>query len=137
MAGKSNYLEDAILNYVLRGTAYTPPTNMYLSLHVGDPLEDNSGATEVNTTTDDTAYARQEITFGVASGGVSASSNAQTFPAVTYGTGAAPYTVTHIGVYDALTGGNLLFLESLSPNRTLSSGEIISFDTGSVTVTED
>lgn len=137
MAGKSNYLEDAILNHILRGTTYTPPTNMYLSLHVGDPLEDDSGATEVDIAVDDIAYARQEITFAVASGGVSVSSNAQTFPAVDYGTGGSPITITHIGVYDASTNGNLLFFEELTPNRTLSSGEIISFDAGSVTVTED
>lgn len=138
MAGKSDYLENAVLNHVLTATAYTSPNaTLYLSLHTGDPLDDNSGATEVDVVVDDTAYARQSITFAAASGGVSASSNAQTYGAVVYGSGAAPYVVTYFGIYDAATAGNLLYSAPLSPNRTLSTGQILTFDSGAITVTEE
>jgi len=138
MAGKSDYLENAALDHILTSTSYTSPNaTLYLSLHTGDPLDDDTGATEVDDVVDDTAYARQSIAFAAASGGVSASNTAQTFTAVVYGTGAAPYVVTHVGIYDASTAGNLLYSQALSPNRTLSVGEIASFDSGATTVTED
>jgi len=138
MAGKSDYLENAALDHILTASGYTSPNaTLYLSMHTGDPLDDDSGATEVDAVVDDTSYARQSITFAAASGGVSASSNAQAFTAVVYGTGAAPYVVTHIGIYDASTVGNLLYSEALAPARTLSVGEIASFESGATTVTED
>lgn len=138
MAGKSDYLEDAILDHILTASGYSSPNaTLYLSLHTGDPLDDNSGATEVDTSVDDTAYTRQAISFGAASGGVSASTNGQVFSAVVYGSGAAPYVVTYVGIYDASTAGNLLYSKALSPARTLAVGEIASFDTGATTVTED
>ena len=138
MAGKSDYLEDAVLNHVLTGTAYTSPNaTLYISLHTGDPLDDNSGATEVDSVVDDTAYVRQSAAFSAAASGVAATSTAQTFVAVVYGSGAAPYTVTHVGVYDASSAGNLLFSSALTPARTLNVGEIASFDTAAITVTED
>lgn len=137
MSGKSAYLEDAILDHILTSTGYTSPNaSLYLSLHTADPTDDDVG-TEVDDSVDDTAYARQSITFAAASGGASASSNAQTFAPVVYGSGAAPYTVTHIGIYDAPTGGNLLFSQGILPTRTLAAGEVASFDSGAIIITED
>lgn len=138
MAGKSDYLEGKALDHILTATSYTSPNaTLYLSMHTGDPLDDNSGANEIDTVVDDTAYARQSIAFAAAAGGVSASNTAQTYSAVVYGTGAAPYIVTHVGIYDASTVGNLLYSQALTPARTLSVGEIASFDSGATTVTED
>lgn len=137
MAGKSAYLEDAVLNHILTATAYTSPNaTLHLSLHTADPTDADVG-TEVSALVDDTAYARQPVAFGASAAGVATSTNAQAFSAVTYGSGAAPYTVTHVGVYDAATAGNLLFVQALAPSRTLSSGEIASFDIGAVTVSEE
>lgn len=135
MPGMSDYLENASLDHILTATGYTSPNaTLYVSLHTGDPLDDNTGATEVNTVVDDTAYARQIVTFSAAAGGVSASSNAQTFPAVVYGSGAAPYTVTYLGIYDAATGGNLLY-STPTPSITLSTGEIAAYAIGAITIT--
>jgi len=138
MAGKSDYLENATLNHILTATAYTSPNaTLYLSLHTGDPLDNNTGNTEVSTVVNDTAYARQSIAFGAAVAGVATSTSAQNFAAVVYGSGAAPYVVTHIGIYDAAIAGNLLYSMALTPSRTLQVGEIASFDIGATTVTED
>lgn len=40
---KSNYLEDALLNHVLRNTAYTPPTTVYAALYLSDPTDEDKG----------------------------------------------------------------------------------------------
>ena len=54
----SDYLENALLNHVFRGVAYTAPTAIYLALYTSDPTDANTG-TEVSSG----GYARQQVTF--------------------------------------------------------------------------
>lgn len=70
----------------------------HVSLHTADP--GTTGTNEVSGGTP--AYARKAIAFSAAAAGVADSSNAPAFD-VPAGT-----TVTHIGFWDALTGGNFL-----------------------------
>jgi hypothetical protein len=35
----SNYLEDKVIDHMLRNQAFTPPTTVYASLHTSDPGE--------------------------------------------------------------------------------------------------
>jgi len=128
MAEFSNYLENALIDAVLRNTTYTSPATVYVSLYVSDPGEDDSG-TEVSTS--GTAYARQAVTFGAPSNGVSTNSADVTFPTATSSFG----TVTHIGIHDASTGGNLLFYTDLSVSKTIDTGDIFKITTGNLSVT--
>jgi len=128
MAEFSNYLENALINAVLRNTTYTSPATVYVSLYVSDPTDADSG-TEVSTS--GTAYARQAVTFGAPSNGVSTNSADVTFPTATASFG----TVTHIGIHDASTGGNLLFHTPLSTSKTIDSGDIFKITTGNLSVT--
>lgn len=134
----SNYTEKALLDHLNGVTAFTAPTNKYVALYKSDPGEANSG-TEVSATTDDTAYARQLITFAATTlaTGIALSSNAQTFAAVVYGSGAAAYTVTHIGIFDAATGGNLLESTALGASISRTVGKTLAFDVGAITVALD
>ena len=63
---------------------------------------------------------------------MTSNAKALTFPA---NNGAGAVTVTHIGVYDASTGGNLLYHSPLTQAKTLQVGDVISFAVGSITVT--
>jgi len=47
MAGKSDYLENKVLDHVLRNTSYTPPATVYLGLFTANPT-DAGGGTEVS-----------------------------------------------------------------------------------------
>ena len=100
MAEMSNFLENALINATLRNTSYTSPTTVYVGLYTTDPGEGNTG-TEVSGG----SYARVSVSFGAPSNGVSTNSASVTFPTATGTWG----TVTHIGILDALTGGNLLY----------------------------
>jgi hypothetical protein len=97
----SNYKEKKLLDHANNVTAWTAPTTQYLCLYKTDPTDADAG-TEVDAVVDDTAYVRQAITFGAATSGIgqAVTTNAQTFAAVVYGTGAAPYTTTHGGIRD-------------------------------------
>jgi hypothetical protein len=128
MAEFSNYLENALINAVLRNTSYTSPTTVYVSLYTTDPTDADSG-TEVSTS--GTSYARTAVTFGAPSNGVSTNSADVTFPTATASWG----TVTHIGIHDASTAGNLLFHTPLDTAKTIDSGDIFKIETGNLSVT--
>ena len=126
MSEMSNYLETKILDYVLRDTADWAPTTVYLALHTADPAEDGSGA-EVSGG----SYARQACAFDAthATGGNTANTSAESF------TGMPACTVSHIGIWDHASAGNLLFYTDVTASKTVGSGDTISVAEGAVTVT--
>jgi hypothetical protein len=126
MAEMSNYLENALINVTLRATAYTAPTTVYLALYTTDPTDADTG-----TECSGTSYARQAITFGAPSNGVSTNSAAIEFPQA----GGAWGTITHIGIRDALTTGNLLYHSPLDASKTIATGDVFRVASGSLSVT--
>jgi hypothetical protein len=128
MAEMSNYLEDKILDHVLKNTSYTSPSTVYLGLYTSDPTDANVG-TEVSGG----SYARQSISFDVASGGVSTTDANIEFPQATGSWG----TISHIGILDALTTGNLLFHTPLTTSKVIDTGDIFRVSTHNLTVTLD
>lgn len=126
MSEISNYLENALINGTLRATTFTAPAAVYVSLHTADPTDAGSG-TEVSGG----SYARQAATFGAPSNGASTTTADITYPQATAGYG----TVTHIGIFDALTTGNLLYHSPLNTSKTIETGDIFKITSGSLTVT--
>jgi hypothetical protein len=126
MAEMSNYLENALVNATLRNTAYTSPSAVYLALYTADPTDADSG-TEVSGT----SYARQAITFGAPSNGVTTNSAAIEFPQA----GGSWGTVTHVGIRDASTSGNLLYHTALDASKTIATGDVFRVASGSLSVT--
>ena len=126
MAEMSNFLENALINAVLRNTTYTSPATVYVSLWTSDPTDAGSG-NEVSGG----SYARTSVTFGSPSNGVTSNSADVSFPQATASWG----TVGWIGLNDASTSGNLLFHTALDTSKTIDSGDIFKIATGSLTVT--
>ena len=126
MAEMSNFLENALINATLRNTSYTSPTTTYLALYTSDPTDADTG-TEVSGG----SYARQAITFGAPSNGTSTNSAAIEFPQATGSWG----TITHVGIRDASTTGNLLYHTPLDVSKTIASGDIFKIAIGSLSVT--
>lgn len=143
MAALSDYLENKILDHVLRGTAYTAPGTTYVGLLTAAP-GDAGGGTEVSGG----SYARVGVTSSSAgwnntqNSGAGASSGTdgtiENAAAINYATPTAGWgTVTHFGVYDAASAGNLLFYAALSASKTINSGDTVSFAAGALTFTID
>lgn len=128
MAELSNYLENKLLDHVLRNTSYTSPTTVYVGLYTSDPADDNSG-TEVSGG----SYARQILSVTTATGGIVTSSADVTFPQATASWG----TISHIGLLDALSSGNLLMHTALTTSKTIDSGDVLKISTGSLTASLD
>lgn len=98
-----DYLENGVLN-VLRGVTFAASAKCYLGLYLNDPGESGSAGTEVSYT----GYQRKEIQFSApaeSNGGL----GIQNLSDITFPTPpAAAGTITHVGVLDSLTGGNML-----------------------------
>ena len=122
----SNYLENALINVTLRATSYTAPTTVYVSLWTSDPTDAGSG-TEVSGG----SYARTSVTFAAPSNGATTNSADVIFPTATGSWG----TVTHIGINDAATSGNLLYHTLLDESKIIATGDILKIATGNLSVT--
>lgn len=125
MAAASDYLEAALLDATLRATSYTSPSTVYLALYTSDPGDDNSG-----TECSGTGYARQSVAFS-RTGATASNSAAVEFPTA----GGAWGTITHFGVLDAATSGNLLYHGALTTSRAITSGDIFRVPSGDLDIT--
>lgn len=126
MAEMSNYLENALINGTIRGTTYTAPSTVYVALFTSDPTDAGTG-TEVSGG----SYARQSASFAAPSNGASVTNADITFPQATGNWG----TVGWIGIFDALTTGNLLYHTALDASKTIETGDIFKIASGNLSVT--
>ena len=126
MSAMSDYLENEILDPILGTGAYTMPSTVYVGLSTGSFNDDNSG-TELSGS----GYARQSIAFNAASNGTADNSGAVDFPAATGSWG----TVSHFGLFDASTSGNLLIHGALTASKTVATGDILRIAAGDMDIT--
>ena len=123
----SNEFETRVLNYVLTTSSVTRPTTWRVALYTSAP-SDTGGGTEVSGG----AYARQSVAFTVS--GNTASNTAS----VEYPTATASYgTVTHVGVFDAASGGNLIAYAALTTSKAIDTGDVFRLPAGDLDITLD
>jgi hypothetical protein len=113
---------------MLRGTAFTPPTAVYVSLHTADPGE--TGANEVSGG----GYARQQVTFNAP---VVGAQTTMTNSALLRWDNMPAVTITHVGLWDAASAGNPLWFGPLSAPVNLAAGSAFEIAAGSLTVSID
>lgn len=123
MATMSTYFANWVIDHMLRGQAFTPPSTIYVSLHTADPGD--AGANEVTGG----GYARQAVTLAAAAN--KATSNT----AVIEFTNMPAVTITHVGIWNAPTGGNLLMYGPLTTPKTVNAGDTVRFNVGDLDIT--
>ena len=141
----TDYLENKLLDWLIRGQTLTQLTNVYVSLHTAS-CSDSSTGTEVTGG----SYARVTVAAAMAqwagtqsagsttastgTGGTTSNNGAATFPSPTANWG----TVTHFGLFDAATAGNQLFCAALTTSKTVNNGDAApSFAAGALTIQID
>jgi hypothetical protein len=137
MSNASNYLENKVLDHVLRNTAYTQPSGLWLALfnntstNTAANLE--AGTLTDETSTSSTAYVRKAVTFAASSSGTAATSATVTFDAATANWG----TITHVAIMDGATAGagNVLFWGAVTTAKTIETGDTFQVTSGNLTVT--
>ncbi|WP_137389160.1 phage tail fiber protein [Rhodoligotrophos defluvii] len=125
MAAISNYLGNKFLDHALGVASYTMPTTVYLALYTTNPTAANSG-TEVSGN----GYSRQACAFNAASGLTTANTAQENFTA----SGGAFGTVTHWGILDAATTGNLLFFGQWTNAKTINDGDTFRVEAGELDI---
>jgi len=123
----SDYLENALVNHVLRNTALTSPITVHLALFNANPTDANITANEVATA----SYARQTVTFTNPVDGATDNTAEIAFAQATESWG----NVTHIGIYDASTLGNLLYHGALSVAKTVDTNDTFKISAGNLDIT--
>ena len=126
MSALSDYLENELLDHILSVGSYTMPSNVYVGLSTGSFNDDNSGIELTGNN-----YARVAATFSVASGGTTSNSSAIEFAAATGSWG----SVSHFGIFDAASSGNLLIHGAFTTAKTIASGDILKIPTGDLDIT--
>lgn len=128
MSAMSDYLENEILDHILGTGAYTAPTTVYVGLSTATLADDASG-TELSGN----GYARQSASFNAAASGTADNSAAIEFPAATASWG----TVSHFGIYDAASSGNLLIHGAFTTAKLIDTGDILKISAGDLDVSAD
>ena len=127
MAGNlSDYLENKLLDHFLGTTAYTMPTTVYVGLYTVVPT-DAGGGTQVTGG----SYARQTAAFSAAASGATSNTANIDFA------GMPAATTVAIGVFDAITAGNLLLWGTLTANKTTDAGDTLRIATGDLDISID
>lgn len=127
---KSDYLENKVLDHTTGKTSYTMPA-VYVGLYTAAPT-DAGGGTEATGG----SYARKSTAgadWNAAASGSTSNANTITFVTASGSWG----TVTHFGLFDASTAGNLLRWAALTTSKTIGTGDVASFPAGNLVITED
>jgi len=135
MSAISNYLEGKWLDMIANATAYTAPAT-FIALYTAAPTDADTG-TEVTGG----SYAREVVNqngstqpyWNAISGDPSLTDNNGdiTFTQATASWG----TVSHTGVRDASTAGNLLYHGALTASKAVDNGDTFKFPSGDLDLT--
>ena len=128
MAALSDHAEALLLDWLMTNGTATRPTAWYVALYTAAP-SDSGGGTEVSGS----GYARQAVTFAAATspGGTTSNTGAVSFTA----SGGNWGTITHIGIHDALSGGNLLWHGAMTASKIVNDGDTLEFSIGNIDLT--
>jgi hypothetical protein len=135
MAGSfSDYLENAVLSWI-KGTAMpTAPAAVYVALFSAESAD---GATVTEVTTTIRIAGRVAATFGAVGAGSGTAKRISNSAIVDFGTAAGSASLTGLGLFDAASSGNLLAWADLTTPMTASTGNLVSFAAGALTVDLD
>lgn len=117
MGSLSDYSELELLDHVCNA-AYTPAATVYLGLSTADPGDDAAGLAEPSGN----GYVRKAITFGAAASRKVTQSGAVTFDEATGSWG----TISHWGIFDAESSGNMLAHGAFAASKSIVSGNTAS-----------
>jgi len=128
MGALSDYLENKLLDHSLGTAPYTQPAAIYVALFTTAPT-DAGGGTEVSGG----GYSRKQVTFSAAVNGQASNSTDILFDVATANWG----TITHAALFDASTGGNMLWWGALNASVQINTNDQFKFAAGNLTASLD
>lgn len=134
MAGKSDYASMKVLDKLLRNVDFTV-AGIWVALFVTLPSDAGGGGLEVPTL--GTGYARKPATFNAAlnpNTGLARSVNAAD---LVYSQASGQWgNITGFGLYDAISGGNPIYLDLFQNAKFIDTGDQFMIPSGALVVEE-
>lgn len=128
----TTFLANELLDHVFGGADYTRPGTLHVSLHTGTPGD--AGSSEVSGNN----YSRSAVTNNATNWPAAAGKEQDNGEDVPFATPSGPWgTVTHFGVWDAASGGNILGWGALTTSEAPDDGDTVSFPAGTLTIGMD
>lgn len=144
MAGfaMTHYAESLVLDWLCHGNV-PPKKDLWVGYLTGNPGETGTGP-EVSGN----AYARVQLFDSAAATGVFGPVTANTSPATgSYCANSSDVefpiatgnqgTITHIGIWDAQTGGNMIAYKELAVAQTVTAGQQVKFPADKLKISQD
>ena len=152
MSAMSNYLENKLVDHIFRGVQFSMPSTLYVGLFpTATPPSDSTTGASGNGEIAGNGYGRAVLAPTTANwaatngagtttnpssgtGGATSNNGVITFPTPSNTWG----QVTHFGIFDAQTGGNMLFHGQLSAGgKTVNANDTVTFPAGQLQITFD
>lgn len=122
MGSASDYLEAELLDHVLKVGAYAQPAGLFVALYTTAPT-DAGGGVEVTGG----SYARVSFTDWAAAAARAGTNNTD----ITFVTATAAWgTIVAAGLFDAVSGGNMLFWDELGTSKVIDTGDTAVIEAG-------
>ena len=130
----SNYSENLILNSIFGGAVLTPSTTLYFGLSTTSIQEDGSGIAEPSGS----GYARVGVLNNTTLFPTTTTSSKSNGIAISFQSATGSWgNIKDFFVSDSISGGNILCYGTLSTPKDVTSGDILSFGVGHLTITLD
>jgi hypothetical protein len=120
-------MQKALLDWSLGGATPTQPTSRLAALSLGVPTSVNGSEVQPGS-----GYARQTALFGPAASPAGSAANIQP---MTFGPFSSSAAIQGLVLYDAITGGNLVWFGTLLTAKTVNTGDLLVLEVGSLIVT--
>ena len=121
MTGFTPYFVNKIMDHCVGGVSWTPPTTIYVQLHLGDPGPDGTANVSATTTRKPAAWS------AAANGQVSITTD------ITW-TAAAKESISHISHWDALTSGHCVATDELDESKNVFVGDTFDLPTSTLQI---
>jgi len=128
----SNYLEEKVINAAIRGEPFPAIQMVYVALFTTDPGEDGLTGTEVSGG----SYSRRSATF-TEPAQVDGRATSYNSTEIDFGIATALWgTITHVALFDAQTGGNMLYHEALASAKLIEANDSLRFAVNNLAVSQ-
>lgn len=127
MSSFADYLENKVVDYVFGSLATFTKPSRYIALFSAAP-SDAGGGTELSSTG---GYVRMSLPAMTVTG-----NSATNGASIDWTAASAAWsgTVTHIGIFDASTAGNMLAWAPLTTARTVNAGDVFRIAAGDLQI---
>lgn len=134
----SQYLATQILNWVKGTNMPTAPTGLFITIHSASPGNDGSAANITNTVTGSSnriqlPQADLANVTAVGGGGFERL-NSQAIIITNSAVNGSSAFASHAAIWDANSGGNLLYQDALSVVTEIQLGDLVKFDPSTFSV---